>query len=329
MIAETPEVFASEATVKAAVESVLDADARVAGRLPFGNVNEVFKVEAGDRAYAVKVFRQADWPEAGKLPWVESQLIQRGVPHARMIHYTRDAKHFPHGFSVCEFFAGDNCKGLIREGRLTPEAFCERAAALLRRVHAISVPRYGYVGDGRGMDKDFAGWLLRCEVFDNLRKIDDGSTLEETLRPRFELEVEPVLRRFESRFRPVLVHHDCKPKNGLLDSEGRFTFVDWDEAFAGFWVMDYASLTYWHSYIFKSDEPRDAGAFKEAFFRGYGAVDFDWDELRALEWALHTAQAVGALSYLYAAGDARGYKRERELLMRLLDTPPASAVDFC
>jgi aminoglycoside phosphotransferase (APT) family kinase protein len=178
-------VFTSEDGVKAAAESVVGAEVVGVRPLPFGNVNEVFKVESGGRAYVLKVFRHAGRPEAGKLPWVESQLTRGGVPHARMIHYTRDATHFPQGFSVCEFAAGDNCKGAVREGRLTPEAFCEHAGAFLRRVHAISVPRFGYIGDGRGTYEEFTGWLLACEVFDNLRKVDDGSRLEETLRPCF------------------------------------------------------------------------------------------------------------------------------------------------
>lgn len=320
---ETPEVSTTVEAVRTAAESVLGAEIRVVSPLPFGNVNEVFRVESAGRAYVVKVFRQAGWPEAGKLPWVESQLTLSGVPHARMIHYTRDASRFPHGFSVSEFACGENCKGLLREGRLTPEAFCERAASLLRRVHAISVPRYGYIGEGRGMFEDFVGWLLACEVFDNLRKVDDGSSLAETLRPRFEGEVEPVLRRFESRFKPVLVHAGCTPKNGLLDAEGRFLFVDWDEAVAGVAVWDYASLTYWYSYMLKGVGARDADGFRDAFFRGYGAVGFDTDELRDIEWALHTTQAAGELSYLYTAGDAPGYRRARELLLRLLDTSPA------
>jgi Ser/Thr protein kinase RdoA (MazF antagonist) len=320
---EASEVSTTVEAVRAAAESVLGAEIRVVGRLPFGNVNEVFRVETDGRAYVVKVFRNAGWPEAGKLPWVESQLTLGGVPHARMIHYTRDASRFPHGFSVCEFVEGENCKGLIREGRLKPEAFCEHAASFLRRVHAISVPRYGYIGDGEGMFEDFVGWLLAREVFDNLRKVDDGSSLAETLRPRFEDEVEPVLRRFEKRFKPVLVHADCTPKNGLLDAKGRFLFVDWDEAVAGVALWDYASLTYWHSYMLKGVGARDADGFRGAFFRGYGAVDFDPDELRDIEWALHTTQAAGELSYLYMAGDAPGYRRVRELLLRLLDTSPA------
>jgi len=316
-------VLTYEDGVKAAAESVLGAEVCNVSRLPFGNVNEVFEVESGGRAYVVKVFRYAGWPEAGKLPWVESQLTRGGVPHARMIHYSRDATHFPQGFSVCEFAAGDNCKGAVREGRLKPEAFCELAGVFLRRVHAISVPRYGYIGDGRGMSEDFTGWLLAREVFDNLRKVDDGSSLEETLRPRFEREVEPVLRRYESRFTPVLVHGDCTPKNALLDTEGRFVFVDWDEAFAGFRVWDYASLTYWYAYMLKGVGARDAAGLGDAFFRGYGEIGFDPEELRELERALHAAQAAGELSYLYTIGDESGYKSARARLMHLLDTSRA------
>jgi len=320
---ETTEARATEEAVRAAAESVLGAEVGVVGRLPFGNVNEVFKVGSGGRAYAVKVFRYAGWPESGKLPWVESRLTRGGVPHARMIHYARDATHFPHGFSVCEFAAGENCKGAVREGRLTPEPFCELAGAFLRRVHAVGVPRYGYIGDGRGTCEDFAGWLLDCEVFDNLRKVDDGSSLEETLRPRFEREVKPVLRRYEPRFAPVLVHGDCTPKNALLDSEGHLVYVDWDEAFAGPRVWDYASLTYWYAYMLKGVGARDAGRLGDAFLRGYGEMGFDPEELRELERALHATQAAGELSYLYTTGDVPGYKSARERLMHLLDTSAA------
>jgi Ser/Thr protein kinase RdoA (MazF antagonist) len=211
----------------------------------------------------------------------------------------------------------------VREARLTPEAFCELAASFLKRAHSISVPRFGYLGDGRGMYDDFTGWLLDCEVFDNLRKVDDGSSLEETLRPRFEREVEPVLRRYESRFTPVLVHGDCTPKNGLLDPEGRFVFVDWDEAFAGPRVWDYASLTYWYAYMLKGVGARDTVGFRNAFLRGYGEMGFDADELREFEWAIHTTQAAGELSYLYTIGDEPGYKSARERLTHLLDTSHA------
>jgi hypothetical protein len=67
-----------EDDVKAAAESVPGTEAYVAGWLDFGNVNSVYRVAAGARSYALKVFRHADWPKRGKLPRVESRLATRG-----------------------------------------------------------------------------------------------------------------------------------------------------------------------------------------------------------------------------------------------------------
>ena len=317
MKAKTP-----EDDVKAAAESVLGAGVHVAGRLDFGNVNSVYRVAAAGRSYALKVFTHADWPERGKLPWVESVLARGGVPRARLVHYTREAGHFPHGFSLCEFVEGENCKAAIRRGGLTPAAYFELAGALLKRVHAVSLPLYGYIGDGGGMCEDFVGWLLGCDVRDGLREVDDGTRPADTLYALIERKTGPALRRYESRFRPSLVHGDCTPKNGVLTGEGLLVLVDWDEAVGGFWVRDYAGLTYWYSYTRKDGgEPGDAGAgeARAAFFRGYGEPGFDADELREIERALHTAMAAGEMSYLYKAGDAPGYAKTRERLLRLLD----------
>jgi Ser/Thr protein kinase RdoA (MazF antagonist) len=315
-------VEAAEEDLKAAAESVLGAEARVAGRLDFGNINSVYRVEAAGRAYALKVFTHADWPEPGKLPWVEASLAQRGVPRARLLHYTRAAGSFPHGFSLSEFVEGENCKAAVRRGSLTPAAYFRLAGALLKKVHAVSVPLYGYVGDGRGMCEDFADWLLGCDVKDNLSAVDDGTRPLETLFPLIARKVGRVLRRYESRFSPALVHADCNPKNGVLTEGGGLVLVDWDESVAAFWVWDYAGLTYWYAHM-RGGGGRvgDAGLdeARAGFFRAYGETGFDEEELRELEWAMHVAMAAGEMSYLYKFGDAPGHARSRSLLLSLLD----------
>jgi Ser/Thr protein kinase RdoA (MazF antagonist) len=318
------EVRATEDAVREAAESVLGAGACAVSPLAFGNINRVFKVESKERACVVKVFTCADWPEAGKLPWVESQLDRSDVPRARLLHYTRDDALFPHGFSVSEFVEGENCKAAVREERLTPARYFELAGDLLRRVHAIRPPRHGNIGDGAGTNDDFIAWLLSCDLRDRMREMDDGTRPAETLYPLIERAVEPVLRRFESRFRPALLHADATPKNGLLDGAGRFILVDWDEAIAGFWVKDYTNLTYWYSYIAREDDKRErADEVANAFFRGYGEPGFEREELREIEHALHTTQAADILAYLYKIGDAQGCERTREILLHLLDAPPA------
>ena len=315
-------VEATAEDLKAAAESVLGAGTRVDGRLDFGNVNSVHRVSAAGRAYALKVFTHADWPEPGKLPWVESSLTREGVPHARLVHYTRGAEHFPHGFSLSEFVEGENCKAAVRRGALAPAAYFGLAGALLKKVHAITLPRYGYIGDGVGMCEEFDDWLLGCDVFDSLRELDDGTRPAETLYPRIAEKVGPVLRRYAPRLTPALAHGDCTPKNGRLTPEGGLVLVDWDDAVGAFWVRDYAGLTYWYSYMREGGGGFGEGGLAEArasFFRAYGETGFDEFELREVERALHTAMAAGEMAYLYKYGDAPGYARSRALLLSLLE----------
>jgi aminoglycoside phosphotransferase (APT) family kinase protein len=316
-------VEASVEDLRAAAEPALGARVRVAGRLGFGNVNNVYRVEAAGRAYALKVFTYGGWPEPGKLPWVEASLTGAGVPHARLVHYTREAGRFPHGFSLSEFVEGENCKAAVRRGRLTPAAYFGLAGALLRKVHAVGLPLHGYIGAGAGTFGDFAGWLLGYELKDNLAWVEDGTRPAETLLPLIERRIGPALRRYETRFGPALVHGDATPKNGVLTEGGSLVLVDWDEAVAGYWVWDYAGLTYWYSHMRGGGDVRVGGAglagARASFFRAYGEPGFEDGELRELERAMHVAMAAGEMSYLYKVGNAPGYARARALLLRLLD----------
>lgn len=312
-----------EADVERAAEFALGAAARCVGRLAHGQINRVFKVEAGGRAFVLKVFAFAGWPEEGKLPWVEARLADGGVAHARLVHYTRGAEFFPHGFSLSEHLPGANCKQAMREGRLDRFEYLELAGRYLRDVHAVEPPRYGYLGDGRGTMDDFLRWVVGNELEDRARELEGAPGVAPDACARAARRVEKTLRRFEGRFRPSLVHADATPKNALLDGRGRFALVDWDEAFAAPWVWDYTHLAYWHSYMLPRGglAPRDVARVRAAFFRGRGAPDFDDRELDALELALHTVEALGVLSFQHQRGDAGEFAHARELLARLLDAP--------
>ena len=107
------EALTTEEAVRAASSSVLGAEPGAVGRLPFGNINEVFKVEADGRAYVFKVFRNADWPEAGKLPWVESRLKRRGVRITTFPEMVGEATQARRNTVVAGSFGKSTCTALM------------------------------------------------------------------------------------------------------------------------------------------------------------------------------------------------------------------------
>jgi len=314
----------NEPDIERAAESVLGTPVLSVERLTHGDINRVYKVESAGRAFVLKIFSHRDWPEEGKLPWVEARLEERAVARARMLHYTRDDRFFPHGFSLSEYVAGANAKQAVRDGRLSPFDYLEMAGAYLRRVHDIRVPRYGYLGDGSGTEADYVGWVVGWNLKDSVDELAGAHGLDVGLYAEAAARVEKALRRFERRLSPALVHADATPKNAILTDGGRVLLVDWDEARACPWLHDYTNLSYWYSYILHRGglEARDKEEVRAAFFRGHGEPEFGPDELDALESALHTVQAAGVLAFYFRRGNAEGFGHTRELLSRLLSAPP-------
>jgi aminoglycoside phosphotransferase (APT) family kinase protein len=114
-----------------------------------GEVNDTYKIETEDRAFVVKVFKR-DWPEEGKLQWIERHLTQYEVPHARLVHYSRNDLYFPHGFLISEYIEGQNALDAMAGGSLSLETYYSQIGALLRLAHQIPARQYGYIGHGPG-----------------------------------------------------------------------------------------------------------------------------------------------------------------------------------
>jgi hypothetical protein len=81
--------------IKRAVESVLNTAIVGSARMTGGEVNDTYKIETEteDRAFVVKVFNR-DWPEEGKLPWIERHLTQDEVPQFAVCRQRAGHYHF-------------------------------------------------------------------------------------------------------------------------------------------------------------------------------------------------------------------------------------------
>src|SRR5262249_9227088 len=125
-----------DSLIERAVESVLNTAVMGSARMTGGEVNDTYKVETEDRAFVVKVFKR-DWPEEGKLPWIERHLTQYEVPHAKLVYYSKNDFHFPHGFSISEYIEGQNALDAIAGGSLCLETYYSQIGALLSLAHQI------------------------------------------------------------------------------------------------------------------------------------------------------------------------------------------------
>ena len=305
-------------TLARAVEQVLGTRVSSAVRLPQGGVNQVYRVETAEGPVVVKVFSYGTWPEVDKPPWVEQQLQDHGVQHARTLYYSRADTYFPCGLMISEFVEGANAFDALRARRLSLTEYATKLGWLLRQVHRIPVARYGYLNGGAGMYESFVEFKLTHAVREQLAALPAGA-LPAGLDDRIAALAGQKLAPLEARLRPVLVHDDAQPKNVIWTAAGVPVLIDWDEVVAGAWLSDYARLTYWLAYQATPRlAPRERHAFSAAFFLGYGAVELSAEEIAAAEHTLHVIYAIDLSAFHFTQQDEAAFARVRACLLRLL-----------
>lgn len=75
--------------IKTKVEDVLHAKVESIVRVANVPNNAVYRVLAGEKAYIFKTYKQNDWPEDGKLAFINKQLIEHRISCARLIAFDR------------------------------------------------------------------------------------------------------------------------------------------------------------------------------------------------------------------------------------------------
>lgn len=68
----------------------------------FENVtnNFVYSFIVLDKHYILKLYRSTDWPENGKIRFVNQLLIQNSIPCAELITYSRNDQTYPNGYLI-------------------------------------------------------------------------------------------------------------------------------------------------------------------------------------------------------------------------------------
>ena len=96
-------------------------------KITTGKYNEVYKIDSEKNSYIIRIFPNKEWPEEGKLKFVNRKLMDNGILCPKIYEITYRDKDFENGFMVEEFIVGDNASELWNTG-FSHESYFESLA---------------------------------------------------------------------------------------------------------------------------------------------------------------------------------------------------------
>jgi aminoglycoside phosphotransferase (APT) family kinase protein len=237
-------------------------------RCPTGKFNTTYYIEGARRPLVLRV-APADDP--AEMLFYEYHMMHQepglhalvgtrtNVPCPAIVAFDTSHRRLDRDFLIMERLPGTPIAGRVARGSEELALILQQVGGLLRQIHQITGPSYGYAGEHRPMVPQ-EDWLSAFRIMWN-KLIDDvercggyGPKESKLMRWLFEHH-RSVFRR---PMQPSLLHMDLWAQNILTDESGRVTgLIDWDRALWGDPELEYAVLDY-------------CGMSEPAFWRGYG-----------------------------------------------------------
>lgn len=255
--------------------------------------NYVYKIDTKTGAYIFKEYKSSSWPENGKTVFIDNKLNEYGIPHAKLIAFSRDDADFPNGFLIEKRLNGvtaDRVNLSLNEEIL----LYKRLAELVSKVHQIPITNYGYIGSGTACCSTFTEFIEDSYIYhvDNLLK--QGIFNEKELSHI----KETLIRNFQilNKQQPVLNHGDLSKKNIILGPDGNITLIDWDDAVSLCWYADITRLTIWMNLNY---DVKTVEILLDSFFSNYTPAYGDIETYAKLENALNVWYSLDYLNYFF------------------------------
>ena len=305
--------------VARAVAAVLKVTVDSVVKMRDGEVNHTFRVSTKKGDFLARVFRNRDWPEDGKLLWIERQLRSKRIAHAKIVYYSRSSKFFPYGFMVTQFLDGVNVAMAEQRKMISLSKTFQGIGAELKSIPRIRLKKFGHIGINQGSDSDFLHHCL-AKIRRRIKNLEEDKALPKGLYPVVAKKITAIIAPFNHQLRPVLNHGDANRDNVIFTRDHKLVLVDWDNAYAGIWLEDYAELTYWVDWKrSRTLAGRRHGLIRKNFFRGYGHPSFTFQEIEILEEALHLMKTTNMMQYYrFNKKSPTEFRKARTKFFRLL-----------
>lgn len=301
-----------------AVEHVLRAKVLDVAKMGHGEINYVYRINTDKGAVIARVFRYENHPADGMLQWIEKQLTKRNIRHAKLLYYSRDSKFFPNGFMVSECIEGLNGLDDYDAGIHTIAQSFNQSGKILKKIHQIKAKRYGKINYGKGESADFIEMEIK-QVKAKVADLVNRKALPKDIFNDAERAIRNSLEPYKKTFHPVLIHGDASRENSIWLKGKKYVLIDWDNAMFSIWLRDFIEYSWWNLHLpeWKSEEKRKTA--RQAFFRGYGKVEYTPKEIDQIQYGLHLIKSIEKLHYyFFDKKDTRNFKLVKKVFFELL-----------
>lgn len=219
------------------IKQKLGKHANIEKQIPTSN-NFVYVIENNGKEYMFKIYHGKNWPEDGKLPYINKILKNLKVDYAKEIAYNRKSAML--GGYVIE----ERLKGVpALDSTLTNEdlkTIYEKLAEQIKIVHSVKFEKYAFLNFGNPQYDTFGEYLeeymsSRVAHLQNIGFIFANNSKKI---------IENVCKNIdEFKLKSCLCHGDLSIRNVLFDN-GKINIIDWDDAMAMPAYADIARMTY-------------------------------------------------------------------------------------
>lgn len=220
------------------IKDNLGGDAKLDTQIETTN-NFVFVVSNGEEKYIFKTYRSKNWPENGKLLYVNKLLKEHGIKYPKEVAYTRAHPYFQNGYVLEEKISGVPILDKEFDLDFGIKAY-KLLANFVKRVHEIKFDNYGYINDGNPEYLTFSEYV-KDTLEKNLKILYEHNILEKNEVMNL---ADIICYKFdELELVPVLAHGDLSMRNVIYNDE-EVVLIDWDDAMALPYQADIARMTF-------------------------------------------------------------------------------------
>ena len=203
----------------------------------------------------LRIWSRKGYPSYTTLQECYAHLHRIGLDSLEILYANTTSPSVPYGYFVQPWVVG-TCAADVHQDPVQNMMWLEDSLAVLRRVHTITLPYFGCLGEGPQypdiqtyfdhvdtmVDHSF-GQVTPADF--SIWELDEfGITSPSFLTATCDT-VSEWARRIVSPVQAVLVHGDMFPTN-LVYTETGGVLIDWDETRANWWVYEVARTLFYY-----------------------------------------------------------------------------------